>query len=283
MNVLDLISKIGEKETRTLKKVFISPVFSNTVVATHIDGMVYSFSIPKVAGGWYQIQPADTKKARIIGPAEFEERDGYLKCLDKLRLVLVMKKDGVFYGVPDKANKFGFQVNDLLPIFLNDDTAMDFDRVITRFDGANLWFDGVDQGNDPTKADYLRACMLKVLDPSELKFSGLTLEERLAYTLRLTLDKKLIIDKKKDGLQKAVEFAGGSFVKFVERSDHYSITYRVGGDEYTSYVSKDPVHSVISAGLCLQGNDRLFDLKSLVTVIREGQQKGLIHHYHLRA
>ena len=61
MNVLDLISKIGEKETQTLKKVFISPVFSNTVVATHIDGMVYSFTIPKVAGGWYQIQPADTK------------------------------------------------------------------------------------------------------------------------------------------------------------------------------------------------------------------------------
>jgi hypothetical protein len=283
MNVLDMISKIGEKETQLLKKVFISPVFSNTIVATRVDGMVYSFSIPKIAGGWYQIKPANVKSAKILGPAEMSERDEYLRCLDKLRLVLVMKKDGVYYGVPDKANKFSFQVNDLLPVFLHDDTAMDFDRVIARFDGANLWFETVDQGNDPAKADYLRNCMQTVLEPQELKFSGLTLEERVAYTLRLTVDKRLIVDKKKDGLQKAVEFAGGSFVKFVERVDHYSVTYLVGGEEYTSYVAKDPAHSVISAGLCLQGNDRKFDLKSLVTVIREGQEEGLIHHYHLRA
>jgi hypothetical protein len=218
-----------------------------------------------------------------MGLANLIEREMYLKYLDKLRIVLVMKKDGIFYGIPDKANKFGFLINDLLPVFLNDDTPMDFDRIITRFDGANIWFDQVDQGNDPAKAEYLRNCMTKVLDPEEIKFSGLTLEERFAYTLRLTLDKKLVIDRTKDGIKKDVEFAGGAFVKFVERSDHFSVTYRINGQEYTSYVSKDPIHSVISAGLCLNGNDTRFDLKSLVTVIREGHQKGLIHHYHLRA
>jgi hypothetical protein len=283
MDVLAIISKIGEKENQLLNKVFISPVFSNTIVATNVDGMLYSFSIPKVNGGWYQVQPIDVKSAKIKGPAELFERENYLKCLDKIRLILVMKKDGVFYGVPDKANKFGFRVDNLLPVFLHDDVAMDFDRVIARFDGGNIWFESIDQGNDPAKADYLRDCKQKVLEPLELKFSGLTLEERIAYTLRLTFDKRLFIDRKKDGLKNAVEFAGGSFVKFVERSDHYSVTYKVGSESYTSYVSKDPVHSVISAGLCLQGNDRLFDLKSLVTVIREGQEKGLIHHYHLRA
>ena len=283
-NVLDLIYRIGEKEARITQQVFISPVFSNTLVATRIDGIVYSFTIPKATeNGWYQFQPVDTKKARVMEPANLIEREMYLKYLDKLRVVLVMKKDGVFYGIPDKANKFGFLINDLLPVFLNDDTPMDFDRVITRFDGANIWFDQVDQGNDPAKAEYLRNCMAKVLDPEKLKFSGLTLEERFAYTLRLTVDKKLVIDRTKDGIKKDVEFAGGAFVKFMERSDHFSVTYRVNGQEYTSYVSKDPVHSVISAGLCLNGNDTRFDLKSLVTVIREGQQRNLIHHYNLRA
>ena len=281
-NVLDLISKIGEKEARVTQQVFISPVFSNTLVATRIDGIVYSFTIP-VATGWYQIQPIDTKKARILGPADFMDRERYLKYLDKLRLVIVLKKDGIFYGIPDKANKFGFLINDLLPVFLNDDTPMDFDRVIARFDGANIWFDQVDQGNDPAKAEYLRNCMNKVLEPEKLKFSGLTIEERFAYTLRLTIDKKLVVDRTKDGLKKDVEFAGASFVKFIERSDHFSVTYKINNQEYTSYVSKDPVHSVISAGLCLNGNDTRFDLKSLVTVIREGHQKGLIHNYHLRA
>jgi hypothetical protein len=282
-NVLDIISEIGKKEAEITQQVFISPIFSNSRVATHIDGIVYSFVIPGVESGWYQIKPVNTKVARIIGPANLIEQEMYLKCLDKLRLVIVMKKDNIFYGVPDKANKFGFQVNDLLPIFLHSDPAMDFDRVITRFDGANIWYECVDQGNGPAKAEYLRDCMAKVLDPSKLKFSGLTIEERLAYTLRLTLDKRLIIDSKKDQLKRDVEFAGGSFIKFAERADHYSVTYQVNGNEFTSYVAKNPAHSVISAGLCLNGNDKRFDLKSLVTVIREGHQKGLIHNYNLRA
>jgi hypothetical protein len=283
-NVLDLISKIGRKEAQITQQVFISPVFYNALVATRIDGLIYSFTLPAATEyGWYCLQPVDTKKARIVEQANLIEREMYLKNLDKLRIVLVMKKDGIFYGVPDKANKFGFQVNDLLPIFLCDDMPMDFDRVITRFDGANIWFDQIDQSNDPAKAEYLRNCMTKVQEPEKIKFSGLSLEEKFAYTLRLTVDKKLVIDRTKDGLKQDVEFAGGSFLKFVERSDHFSVTYKVNGQEYTSYVSKDPVHSVISAGLCLQGNDKRFDLKSLVTVIREGHQKGLIHHYHLRA
>jgi hypothetical protein len=283
-NVLDLISKIGKKETSLTEQVFISPVFSNTLVATQIEGLIYSFTIPQATeNGWYQIQPVDIKKARIVDRANLMEREMYLKYLDKLRTVIVMKKDGIFYGIPDKANKFRFHINDLLPIFLSDDSPMDFDRVITRFDGANIWFDQVDQGNDPAKAEYLRNCMAKILEPEKLKFSGLTMEERLAYTLRLTLDKKLVIDRTKDRLKKDVEFAGASFVKFIERSDHFSVTYKVNNQEFTSYVSKDPVHSVISAGLCLNGNDTRFDLKSLVTVIREGQQRNLIHNYNLRA
>lgn len=297
-NVLDLISKIGKKETSLTDQVFISPVFSNTIVATRVEGLVYSFAIPMATeNGWFQIQPIDTKKARVLGPADLIEREMYLKCLDKLRLVIVtrrilpeLKKDGIFYGIPDKANKFGFMVNELLPIFLCDDTPMDFDRVITRFDGANIWFDHVDQGNDPAKADYLRNCHTKYLaglpenyDFDKIKFSGLTFEERLAYALRLSLDKKYVVESKQVRLKKDVEFAGGSFIRYTERADHFSVTYKVNGQEYTSYVSKDPAHSVISAGLCLNGNDTRFDLKSLVTVIREGQQKNLIHNYNLRA
>lgn len=172
-NVLDLISKIGRKEAQITQQVFISPVFYNALVATRIDGLIYSFTLPAATEyGWYCLQPVDTKKARIVEQANLIEREMYLKNLDKLRIVLVMKKDGIFYGVPDKANKFGFQVNDLLPIFLCDDMPMDFDRVITRFDGANIWFDQIDQSNDPAKAEYLRNCMTKVQEPEKIKFSG---------------------------------------------------------------------------------------------------------------
>lgn len=292
--ILNIISKIGKKETDIINKVFVSPVCANTTVATHVDGIIFPFTIPKTKDGWYRIQPIDNKKATIIDEADLSDREKYLKYLGKLRLVIVKKIQGTFYGVPDKVNKFGFRVNDLLPILLCDETPLDFDRVITRFDGANIWFDQVDQGNDPTKAEYLRHCLAKItivaeskgleegMDPANLSFSGLTLEEKIAFTLRLSVDKKLVVDSKKVQLKKDVEFAGGSFVGFAERADHYGVTYRVNGSEFTSYVSKDRAHSVISAGLCLNGNDNKFDLKSLITVIREGHQKGLIHNYHLR-
>lgn len=277
-NVLNLISKIGKKEISLTERVFVSPVFSNTLVVTRVEGLLYSFAIPSSSeNGWFQIKPIDTKKAQVLGLASLIEREMYLKHLDKIRIVIVMKKDGIFYGVPDKANKFGLHINDLLPVFLNDDTPMDFDRVITRFDGANIWFDQVDQSNDPTKADYLRTCMTKTIEPEKVKFSGLTPEERLAYTLRFSLDKRLIVDRKKESLKEDVMHAGGSFVSFLEKSDHYSVTYIVDGHQYTSNVAKDEKHSVLTAGICLSGEDKKFDLKSLITVMREGQNKRAIH------
>ena len=287
--ILDLISNIGAKESALLEQTFVSPVYLNTSVATHIGGMVYTFTIPSEASGWCRIKPKDSKTAIVTGKANLSEREEYLKKLNKIRLVIAIKKEGIFYGLPDKANKYGFKVDELLPIFLCDDSVMCFDRIIARYDGANIWFDQVDQGNDPSKSEYLRHCEAKIMiangpiTPDKLVCSGLTLEEKLAFTFSVSYIKSIKKLTEKDFLRKDVEFAGGAFINFSEKSDHYSVTYKVSGNQYTSYVSKDPVHSVISAGLCLNGNDTKFDLKSLVTVIKEGHQRGLIHNYHLRA
>jgi hypothetical protein len=277
MDVLDLIKKMGAGESSLTEKEFIAPIFNNTTVATRVSGLVYNFSISKTNPGWYKIRPIDTKRARVVGPADPMEIEQYQKFMDRIRLVLVLKNGPVYMAVPDKANKFGFPFQELLPIFLTDDSVMDFDRVLARFDGANLWFEGVDFGNDPTKAEYLRISMEKLLDPKKIKFSGLTFEERLAYTLKLALDKKLVEDKKKLSLKEDVEHAGGKFVRFAEKNDHYSVTYKVDGEEYTSIISKDPRHMVITAGICLRGNDKVFNLKSLITVVREAQDKDIVH------
>lgn len=280
-SILDLISRIGEKEASIQSKEFISPIFTNTTVATRIEGLVYSFSIPRVKEGWYRIKPRDVKSARIVGPADLGDIEQYLKRLDKIRLTLVLKKDGVYLGIPDKTNKYGFMPGELLSIYLCDDSPMDFDRVVGRYDGVNIWFEGIDQSNDPAKAEYLRGAMLKLEHPEKIKFSGLNVEEKFAYTLRMTFDKKFVEDRKKKDLQEDVGFAGGEFVDFVERKDHYSVTYMVDGRRYTSHVSKEPRRMVISAGLCLSGGDKQFDLKSLISVIREGQERDLINQQHL--
>jgi len=275
-DVLDLISKIGKQESSLTQRTFVSPNFNNDTVTTRVEGIVYSFTVPKKEG-WFKFQPLNSKKARVVGPAEMDEIEAYMKQLGKVRIVLVMKQQGMFMGIPDKTNNFGLGINNLMPVYLCGDYPSDFDRIIARYDGANLWYERVDSGNDPAKGDYLRECMAKVVMPDKIKFSGLTLEEKQAYSLRLTFDKKLVEDQKKDTIKQDVEFAGGKFIGFSEKSDHFAITYTVDGQQFTTRVTKDPRRMVVSAGLCLAGNDRKFDLKSLVTVIREAQERRIVH------
>ena len=279
MDILDIIGKLGEKERRVTDLEFISPVFFNDTVITRIDGLVYKFSIPKTAPGWYKIRPVDQDKVRVVGEANYADREKYLKCLGKLRVTLTFKKGDVFLAVPDKANKYKLPTNAPLPILLCEDTVLNFDRVLVRYDGANFWFEGVDTTNDPAKAEYLRDSLEKYIDPEKLIYKNLTFEERLSYTLRASFDKKFLEDKKEISIKNDVEHAGGKFVRFVERKDHYSVTYRVDGEEFTSHISKDNRRMVIAAGICLSGNDSSFDLKSLITVVREAQQTGVLHRF----
>lgn len=280
VDVMSIISKLGEKELRVTDLEFISPVFFTDTVVTRIDGLVYKFGIRKTPPGWYKIRPTDHLHAKIVGEADIIEREEYLKRLGKLRVTLTLRKDNVYLAVPDKANKYGFPSNELLPVLLTDDSVLNFDRVIVRYDGANTWFDSVDINNDPTKAEYLRDSLEKYTEPEKIKFANLTFEEKLAYTLRTTFDKRFYENNKEVLLKRDVEHAGGSFVRFVERSDHYSVTYRVDGEEFTSHISKDNKRMVIAAGICLSGNDHRFDLKSLITVVREAQRTGVLHRFH---
>ena len=288
--VLDIIEELGEKEQRITDLEFVSPVFFNDTVVTNIDGLVYTFKIRKVKPGWYKIRPVNEHFAKIIGDADIGERDRYLRCLRKLRVVLTLKRDNVFLAIPDKSSiphisgdsNYGSPLSELIPVLLFDDTVLDFDRVIVRYDGSNFWFESVDLGNDPVKSEYLRESLEKYVDPKKIRHPNLSFEEKMAYSLRTTFDKRFLEDKKEVMLKKDVEHAGGKLIRFQERSDHFSVTYNVDGEEFTSHISKDDRRMVIAAGICLSGNDHKFDLKSLITVVREARQRGLVHRFNVR-
>ena len=236
-DVLDLITKMGEKEDSLTEREFISPIFYNTQVATRVSGIIYKFKIKKVIPGWYKFKLIDSKRARRTGEADFAEIDGYFKHLDKVRMILTFRKDDVYLALPEKNNKFGLEATKLIPVFLFDDSVMDFDKVLTRTDGVNFWFESVDMGNDPMKADFLRTELEKLTEPDKIRYSGLTFEEKAAYAIRTGLDKKFNENRKERVLRSDVEHAGGKFLRFTERKDHFSVTYKVEGEEYTSYVT----------------------------------------------
>jgi hypothetical protein len=282
VSILDLISKIGAEEKALIDLEFVSPVFNNTQVATRVSGIVYTFIIPKVKPGWYKIKPTDTKFAKVVGEAGLSEIEKYQKYLRDVRVTVAQKKDGIYMGIIGTGTMDVF--GQTAYVLLADDTISDFDRVICKYDGCNFWYSSLDSLNDPSKADYLRESMAKLVPPEKIKYKGLVFDEKAAYGFRVGLDlkyaeemKRIAEEARKTTLQKDVEYAGGQFVNSEEKSDHYSVTYIVDGHQYTSYISKDPSHRVITAGICLAGTDHRFDLKSLITVMREGQRRHLIH------
>jgi hypothetical protein len=280
MSILDTIRNLGEIEEALIGDEFISPVFRNIVVVTQIKGLVHKLSIPKTKPGWYRIRPKNIGEAEIAGEADLMQIEMYLKRFPKVRIILIQKQDGYYIGIPLKNNSQGLDYRNTIPVYLADDNTAPFETIICGFDGMNLWFKDMDPSSDLIKSEYLRDQFKEGMEPEKIRYKGLSIEEKIAYSLRFNLDKNHREVLKQRNLKQDVEFAGGTFVKHEERQDHYSVTYKIDGQEYTSYISKDPTHQVLTAGICLEGGDKNFDLTSLITVIREGQRRNLIHRFH---
>lgn len=289
-NLLNLIDKIGAQEETITEKIIVSPVFYNKRIVIRIQGIIHYLNIPETEPGWYKFRAINSKQAIVEAPAEIDQIQSYLKHLPKIRFVLVHRKKKSYLGIPMKSNHLGLRVSELFQILLFDDTVTDFSKCICRFDGANAWFESIDISADPSIGDYLNESLRKFRNPSRIKISNLTIEEKIAYNIKYKIEQKikeeherLLEEKKKTKIQRDVEYAGGRFIKSDEKSDHFFVTYEIEGEKFNSIVSKDQNHHVITAGICLtdyqtgRAGDKDFDLKALVSVIKEGQRTSRIH------
>ncbi len=93
----------------------------------------------------------------------------------------------------------------------------------------------------------------------------------MAYGPALAADIEARRDKNEDRIKDALKRAGAKYKSYIERKDTYTIEYTVDGQQHRSVVKKDTL-AIESAGICLAGTDRNFDLQSLVGVIRQGQR-----------
>jgi hypothetical protein len=282
MEALDLIEQLGQTERTLDQREFVSPVYKTREVATRIDGIIYRFRIPRMHPGWYKFRPKDRRRARVVNPCDLSEVEGYLKHLDRIRLVFVRREGDLCFGVPFRGNSFGMDCLRIVPIYLAmDDMAQEFDEVVCRYDGINIWYESMAMSSDPERAEYLRERLSKMISPSRIKFKGLRFEDRVVYGIQHETRKKeeeqRLLRTTKGRLKRAVEHGGAVFRDYAERRDHFSVTYTIDGEEYTSTVSKNQGLTVQTAGICLSGGDRDFDLASLIGVIREGMNRDLIH------
>ncbi len=277
-----LFDKLRGAEEGFLSSQFVSPVIRYKPIKVRIAGIVVSLVVtkPKRFQGWGIFSPRDYSEARFVRNPTIVERQEYTKLFPSLRLIICRREDEQYLGFPAQQNDSRFRIKGLVPIWLADGIQQ-FDVVRVCFDGINCWFIEIDSRSSPKNSQYLRDSLVSLLEPNKLILSGLTQEERDAYQLAygpaLAADIESKRDKTEDRLKWAVERAGAKFRGYTERDTTYTIEYMVGHDRMRSVVNKDTLQ-VESAGICLSGGDKAFDLQSLVPVIKEGQQRRAIRH-----
>ena len=206
------------------------------------------------------------------------EKQNYLKLFPTIRFVLCREVKNGWLGFPAYQGDARFNIKGLAPIQLAEEVQV-FDIVCARFDGGNLWFDELDQRRSPRSAIYLRESLNILRKPNELELDSLTQEEKDAYNIAYEFAYEQSEEAKKerenDKIKVALKRAGAKYEGHIERGDTFTIEYTVDGAKHRSVIQKGSLN-VVTAGICLSGGDKAFDLQSLVGVIREGRQRNHI-------
>lgn len=277
MGINDLLNKMEAAENAFLDAEFIAPVLPGGQVRVRIAGIVCTLKVTgRFNPGWAMLKPLSMDSAQVVSEPGLKQIRDYLTLFPAVRLLLVNRlKDG-WTALSAHKNDSRFQAENMVRVNLVTDCTP-FCQVIARFDGSQFWFESIDRRRNPAIAAFLRDSLAADTPPDQLKKSTLTAEERAAYSILY----KAVIEARKDHtelrLEDALAHAGADLTAYIERADAYTVSYCIDGRTYRSTVRKDDL-TVVSAGICLSGHDRHFDLQSLVGVIREGRAREEIVH-----
>jgi hypothetical protein len=280
----NLFAKLAAQEEQFFKDDFLSPVVKGKPVRVRLSSVILNLEIvrPKKFEGWGVFRPETTKTARFVREPTMAEKRRYLDLFPVLRLIVCSRNEhGQWYGVAANSSDTRFKISGRVPIRLAEEVQL-FETIKTRFDGANCWFDESDMSASLKNAVVLREALANETDVTQVTNSGLTKEEKLAYVAAFIQEIENKKDRNEERIKLALSRAGAEYRSYIERGDTYTVEYVVDGQQHKSTVSKDTL-DVQSAGICLSGYDRNFDLQSLVGVIREGQNRHGINRVGLDA
>jgi hypothetical protein len=273
----EALARLAREESAFLHAEFLAPVVRGRGVAVRIAGVRCTLRVvPPAFCGWGVFQPVSHAVATLVREATAAERRQYLALFPELRLVVCGRDGGRPLAVPAAAADARLEITG--PVEVQLAAAFDlFDTLLVRFDGARFWFDELESRSDPAAAAYLRKSLADMLDPQELSRLGLTEGQRRAYAAAFHRRAAAIrADEQHDAelrLKAALTHAGAGLHDFSEAAGAYRVSFTLDGRRHTSVVRKHDL-SVVTAGICLSGEDRKFDLSSLVGVLREHGSAG---------
>jgi len=273
-DIRKLLNQIAAQETRLRDTQFLAPCVRGGLVRTRVSHIIYNFAPkPRNFEGWGIFQAVNEKTAEVIDEPSLPQLAEYLKLLQplRLRLAYVLKgKTWLAYPINESDAKQRFGIAKPVAVNLVTDAAT-FEPIIARWDGGSWWFDECDRRSDPLVAEQLKDALKKVTSPPELRFKGITPEMGTVYDLvaHQTKEFEAKMQHKRDEkrLAAALRQGGGELREFRDRDDSWLIEWiTADGSRHTSAISKNDL-TVVSAGICLSGMDRDFDLQSLVGVV----------------
>jgi hypothetical protein len=274
IDVRKLLDNLVEQEEQMCIDHFLAPCVRGGMVRTRIAGLVYNFlPRPREFEGWGVFQAIDSKEASVIEEASLPLISEYLRLFKPLRLRLVYAlQNQTWLGYPvnesDARQRFGTARP--MPVHLVSDGAR-FEQIVARWDGGSLWFEEIDRKSDPVLTEQLRDALRRTVPTEIVRFQGLTPEMRTVYDLALQQSKefreKALKGRDENRLRKALRTGGGTLHDFRDRGGYWQVEWMTrDGERHTSAISKKDL-TVISAGICLSGHDRDFDLQSLIGVV----------------
>jgi hypothetical protein len=258
-------------EDAFLETEFLAPVLPGGWVRVRIEGLVCTLRVTGRANpGWAILKPLSMERARVVAEPSLRQIRDYLELFPEVRLLLLAHTRNHWLAVPAHQGDSRIAVEG--PVRVHLVTGVEpFQQVIARFDGAFFWFQEIDRRRSPAIAAYLRDEFNAETPAEDLRKPTLTPEEREVYRLAQQAAEAARRDRVEVRLADALAHAGAELASYIERENAYTVTYTVDGRTHRSTVRKDDL-TVTAAGICLAGQDRRFDLQSLVGVLREGAQ-----------
>jgi hypothetical protein len=279
VSLQSLIDRLTPKKAEP----FIAPITPVTkTIYARIDGLPFKFGRDALPDGWRRCIPIHNNRnlgVMIPGAAEWEI-NSYLELYKPHWTLIVCYRLGDTswlcypYNQGDAAQK-GWGEG---PVVVNlvRDTIEPFDVIVAAGPVYNLiyW--------RPSEAKVRRNEMLAglantLVDP----YRPRTGEELKALQIaigRIVERRRLEAEKSRQNALKTVEgrlkynleFLGAELVSWRESGRDIIVTWRDEGREYQSRISSGM--SVVTAGICLSGRDRAFNVAALVDVMREARQ-----------
>ena len=290
MGIFDLIDKVGKADEELRgQEIFAAVARGGRRIRTRVAGMVREFKIPRQRTTGLRIFKADTlDSASYVREADEDQIRQYLELLPVLHLILVYQAEGgVWYGFPASIDAYTRRTGGdptLVAVRLVEG-ADRFDYVVSRYDGAFFWFDDIDYRTDPEKIDGMRDALrdkdwtrvrktdIDLPATYALDVKGMAQEDHIAYQLaarRVIQETKTTLEQR---LETELHDVNAKLDSFVERGDNIEVMWvNASGQGYTSVIRKEDFR-VVTAGICVSGEDRKFDLKSLVGVVNYAEGK----------